>query len=138
MIRIGVSEMFPLTATLIDEINSIVCTGRTVLYEIRRQPGDIPTEPALSGVLVESNVIPGIYTVTLSINTIGTYLAYISCSEFVSYSEEIIVSLSLAGIKVPEIMSERYGAIKMLINNNNNIRMSTKAITPIMSTSIGV
>jgi hypothetical protein len=134
MIRVNVSETFSLTATLIDEVNGVVSTGNTVFYDVRQQPDDIPLSPILYGTLLESIVIPGIYTTILSIDKIGTYVAYITCLGFISYAERIIVS-TISG--VPKLISGGFGAINMTMNNNN-VRMSTKPIIPIMNTSIRV
>jgi hypothetical protein len=92
MIRVNVSETFPITVTLVDEFNGIPATGKTVLYDVRQQPNDIPLVPAMTGTLIESTVEPGIYTNMETINTAGTYLIYATCSGFLSNTEEVIVT----------------------------------------------
>jgi hypothetical protein len=140
MIRAGVSEIFPITATLIDEINSVVSTGNVVLYEIRQQPNDTPLTPILSGVFVESATTPGIYIATLVINEIGSYVVYVSCSGFTTSTEEIIieaVSTPFIGCNVPEVISESFGSINMTVTKDN-VRFSTKSFIPSISVSTGV
>ena len=92
MIRVNVSEQFPITVTLLDEETGEAATGQTVYYDIRRQPGDVSLSPAIAGVLPESSVEAGIYTTVSSIPTAGTYIVYATCSGFISNTEEIIVN----------------------------------------------
>jgi hypothetical protein len=92
MIRVNISETFPITVSLIDESSGTAATGRTVLYDIRQQPNDVSLVPTKTGILTESTVEPGIYTKMETIDTAGTYLIYATCSGFLSNTEEVIVS----------------------------------------------
>jgi hypothetical protein len=91
MIRVNVNEAFSITVTLIDETTGQVATGKTVYYDIRKQPGDLPLSPAVSGTLSESTVSAGIYKAMATIDTAGTYLIYATCSEFLPNIEEVVV-----------------------------------------------
>lgn len=88
MIKANVLEKFSLTVLLVDELEGIVATNRTVNYEIRNI-NEQPLAPQVSGVLNESTIEPGIYIGETSINTIGNYIAYITCSGFLPNVEEI-------------------------------------------------
>lgn len=92
MIRVNENEIFPITVALVDETTRKAATGKTVYYDVRRQPGDLPLTPIMSGVLTESTVEAGIYTGTRAIDTEGTYIVYATCSGFLSSTEEIVVN----------------------------------------------
>ena len=92
MIRVNENETFPITVSLIDEVLAIPATGKTVYYDVRELPGDLPLSPALSGTLPESPVEPGIYKTLASIDEAGTYVVYATCSGFIPNTENIIVS----------------------------------------------
>jgi len=92
MIRVDVNETFPIGVQLVDEVAGTAATGKTVYYDIRQQPGDVPLTPTLSGILPESTTEPGIYSTLISIDEAGSYINYATCAEFVSNSEEIVVN----------------------------------------------
>jgi len=138
VIRVNVSELFTITATLIDETTGLVYSDGEILYDIRQQPDDLPLSPALYGLLVESDIIQGIYSVTLSINEAGSYIAYITCSGFTPSIEEIIVDtvvISSPGCYTPEVISESFGSINLVVSSDN-IKLSTEVLIPIISTSV--
>jgi len=91
MIRVNINETFPIAVTLVDEILAIPATGKTVYYDVRQLPGDVPLSPVLSGTLPESPVEPGIYKTLVSIGEVGTYVVYATCSGFLASTEELIV-----------------------------------------------
>jgi hypothetical protein len=134
VIRAYASESFPITVALED-----ISSGQTVLYDIRQQVDDIPLSPPLSGVLPESDSIPGVYTTTVTIDEVGSYFVYVSCQGFLSEADEIIIEQSeevsfSPGCYVPEVISESLGSINMVINKDN-IRFSTKGFIPSISAS---
>jgi hypothetical protein len=92
MIRVNINETFPVAVSLIDETSGTAATGKTVYYDIRKQPSDTSLSPPAAGTLVESSVEPGIYNTLESINESGTYIIYATCSGFISNTEEVIVS----------------------------------------------
>lgn len=92
MIRVKISEIFPVTVSLIDETTGQVATGKTVSYDIRKQPTDTMLSPPVAGTLTESLVEPGIYNALESISEAGTFVVYATCSGFLPNTEEIIVS----------------------------------------------
>jgi len=92
MITVNVNETFPIVAGLYDEVTGSAATGKTVNYEVRRQPGDTALSPAVTGTLTESAVTPGIYRKNISISAAGIYLVYVTCTDFMSNVEEIIVN----------------------------------------------
>lgn len=133
MIRAYASEPFPITVALED-----VSSGQVVFYDIRYQIGDLPLSPTLSGILPESIDVPGIYTTMVSIDEIGSYFVYINCLGYLSDVEEIIVeqnTVSFSGCQSPEITSESFGSINIMINKDV-IRLSTKEFIPIVKVSI--
>jgi hypothetical protein len=92
MIRVNVNESFPVTATLLDEDTGLAATGQVVYYDVRKQPNDSSLDPPVSGTLTESSIESGIYKEVLSIEEAGTYLVYVTCSGFLTNTEEIIVN----------------------------------------------
>ena len=91
MIRINISETFPISVSLVNEITNSLDTGETVYYDIRDMSGS-SLSPPLSGTLTESTVELGVYSTTESIDTAGQYIVYCTCSGFASSSEEILVN----------------------------------------------
>jgi hypothetical protein len=91
MIRVDINEVFPIVVSLVDEETGYLAIGQNVNYDIR-YTDDSPLAPAISGVLVESTIQPGIYKTLESIPTSGQYIVYATCSGFVSNTEEIIVN----------------------------------------------
>ena len=91
MIRIDISEQFPILVSLIDESTGQLAIGETVYYDIRDM-NDLPLSPPTSGTLTESLVEQGIYRAEESISTAGGYIIYATCSGFVANTEEIIVN----------------------------------------------
>lgn len=92
MIRVNRNEQFPITVSLIDEIEGLPAIGRTVYYDVRKLPGDVALNPELSGILPESSVEPGIYKTLAQISEAGNYVIYATCSGFISNTENVIVN----------------------------------------------
>ncbi len=92
MITVNVNESFLLTVGLVDEETSTAVSEEQVYYDIRKQPGDVELATPVSGTLIESEVQPGIYSVTQTIDTAGTYIAYATCSGFITSTESITVN----------------------------------------------
>jgi len=93
MIRVCTNESFPIVVTLLDEETGQAASGKTVYYDIRRQPEDLSLTPAISGTLIESSIEAGVYkTAELqAINSVGSYIIYATCSGFISGTEELMV-----------------------------------------------
>jgi hypothetical protein len=91
MIRVDINEIFPIVVSLVDEETGYLATGQIVNYDIR-YTDDSPPVPAVSGVLIESTVQPGIYKTLESLPEAGQYIIYATCSGFVSSTEEILVN----------------------------------------------
>jgi len=91
MIRIDRGESFPITVALWDEDTGLNASGRTVYYDIR-DTSDNPLVSPLNGVLPESTTEPGIYRISLTIDTEGEYICYATSIGFYSSTEEIIVN----------------------------------------------
>ena len=91
MIRIDISEQFPIVVSLIDENTGQLATGQPVYYDIR-QMDDSSLSPPIAGTLSESSVEPGIYRSEESIPTAGKYIIYATCSGFISNTEDVIVN----------------------------------------------
>lgn len=91
MIRVDINEAFPVVVSLIDEETGQLATGQLVYYDIR-YVDDSPLIPAVSGILYESSVQPGIYKTTVSVPVAGQYIIYATCSGFISNTEELIVN----------------------------------------------
>jgi len=92
MIRVNVSESFPITVALLDEETGELTSGQEVNYDIRKQPGDTSLVPPLMGALSESTVEAGIYKSLVSVDTPGTYIIYATCSGFITSTEEVVVN----------------------------------------------
>jgi len=94
MIRVCTNESFPIVVTLLDEETGQAASGKTVYYDIREQPEDLPLVPPVSGTLVESTVEAGVYkTAQLqTVSEVGSYIIYATCSGFISGTEELMVS----------------------------------------------
>lgn len=92
MIRVNVSEYFPITVALLDEGTGELAPGHEVSYDIRKQPGDLQLSPPMEGILTESIVEAGIYKSLVSIGAPGTYLIYATCSGFITNTEEVVVN----------------------------------------------
>ena len=91
MIRVDISEQFPILVSLIDENTGELSPGQTVYYDIRRMD-DSPLSPPVAGTLTESTVEPGIYRGEESIPEDGRYVIYATCSGFISNTEEVLVN----------------------------------------------
>lgn len=91
MIRVDISENFPILVSLIDENTGQLASGQTVYYDIR-DINDDPLSPPLAGTLTESTVTPGIYRGEESIPDGGEYIIYATCSGFIANTEEVIVN----------------------------------------------
>ena len=92
MINTNIGQSFTLTSVLEDEATREISSGETVYYDIRKQPGDTALSPAVSGVLLESSVEPGVYKNYVTINEAGNFIAYITCSGFFPATEDIYVA----------------------------------------------
>lgn len=91
MIRVDISEQFPIAVALVDESAGVLATGQTVYYDIRDMNG-LSLVPPVSGVLVESAVESGIYSTTESLPDTGQYIIYATCSGFLTNTEDVIVN----------------------------------------------
>jgi len=91
MLRVDISEQFPILVSLIDENTGQLASGQTVYYDIR-QMNDFPLSPPVAGTLPESLVEPGIYRTEESIPLAGEYIIYATCSGFITNTEEVIVN----------------------------------------------
>jgi len=94
MIRVCTNESFPIVVTLLDEETGQAASGKTVYYDIREQPEDLPLDPAVSGTLIESTVEAGVYKTSelKTISGVGSYIIYATCSGFISGTEELMVT----------------------------------------------
>ena len=90
MIRITVSDVFPVAITLLDNTGNPV-TGENVLYDIRKTD-DTALSPPNNGSLLESTVSSGVYKQNLVIDTAGTYICYVTCSGYPTQTRNIIVN----------------------------------------------
>ena len=93
MIRVNISENFPVTVALLDENTGSLSSGETVNYDVR-DLNDSPLSPPISGTLTESSIEAGIYRASINIPTSGNYICYASANGFVASTEEIIVESS--------------------------------------------
>ena len=91
MIRVDISEQFPILASVVDESTGTLSTGQIVYYDIRDM-SDNPLSPPVSGTLTESVVEPGIYSTTESLSTDGQYIVYATCSGYITNTEDVIVN----------------------------------------------
>ena len=91
MIRVDVSETFPIIVSLVDESTGTLATGEAVTYDVR-DSFDNPLAPPVSGTLTESTVASGIYKTFISIPISGNYVCYAAASGYIANTEEIIVN----------------------------------------------
>lgn len=91
MIRVDISEQFPILVSLIDENTGQLAPGQTVSYDIRKMD-DLSLSPPITGTVPESTVEPGIYRTTESIPVDGRFTIYATCSGFITNTEEVIVN----------------------------------------------
>lgn len=91
MIRVDVSETFPIIVSLVDESTGTLATAETVTYDVR-DSSDNPLSPPINGTMTESTVASGIYKATATINTSGNYVVYASATGYNTNTEEIIVN----------------------------------------------
>jgi len=92
MIRVNVNEEFSITVTLLDEQTNQPASDQDVYYDVRKQPGDLPLSPTLSGILTESTIEPGVYKEMVSVSESGNYVVYATCSGFSANTEDIAVN----------------------------------------------
>jgi hypothetical protein len=133
VIRAYASEPFPITVTLDD-----IASGKIVFYDVRHQVGDLPLSPTLSGILPESDDVPGVYTTMVEIFEVGSYFVYTACSGYLSEAEEIIIEqyiASLLGCYVPEATSESFGSVSVVVNKSD-IKFSTEQFIPSIKVSV--
>lgn len=121
MLRVNSNEVFPITVTLVDEQEGILATGKTVSYDVRKQPGDISLTPPINGVLLESSVELGVYSDIASIEDPGIYLIYATCSGFITSTEEVIVNSE----NVVDIIEDD---LKPLIKQNRHFNISVEDV----------
>lgn len=91
MIEANKNELFPITVTLMDDLESSLVSGKTVEYDIRTVDDQF-LSPPVSGSLTESTVEGGIYKTEVSIPTAGSYICYATCSGFITSTEDIVIS----------------------------------------------
>ena len=108
MIRVQINESFPITATLVDESAGEAAVGETVYYDVRSKADDSVLSPPISGVLVESTIEGGIYSTMVSIPTAGNYVAYATCSGYLSNAEDITVDDYFAGDVLTAVHANRH------------------------------
>jgi len=92
MIRVDISEQFPILVQLVDEQTGSLATGETVYYDIRRASDDSSLIPAVAGTLPESTVEQGLYKTVESVPAAGQYIIYATCTGFLTNSEELVVN----------------------------------------------
>ncbi len=92
MIRADTNEILPIVAALIDEGTGDFVSGESVFYDVRHAEDDSELLPTISGTLVESSVKSGIYRTTISIPNAGAYICYMSCSDFLTGTEDLIIN----------------------------------------------
>jgi len=91
VIRADINEEFPISVSLVDEVDGTLVTNQVVKYDVRTI-NDTSLSPPLTGVLSESSVEPGIYTTDLAISSPGEYIFYATCSGFLPNTEEILIN----------------------------------------------
>jgi hypothetical protein len=74
MIRVDVSEQFPILVQLVNEQTGELAIGETVYYDIRQALDDSELVPPVSGTLTESTVEQGLYKNVESISEPGQYI----------------------------------------------------------------
>ncbi len=92
MIRVDISEQFPILVQLVNEQTGELATGEIVYYDVRRASDDTPLVPTVSGTLIESTVESGLYKNVDSVSEPGQYIIYATCSGFITNSEELIIN----------------------------------------------
>lgn len=90
MIKVNISEQFPIVVSLFDEATNALASGETVHYDIRRMD-DTPLTPPKNGLMPESTIEAGVYKKLVSIDESGAFICYATCSGFLTSTEEIIV-----------------------------------------------
>ena len=91
MIEANKNESFPITVSLFDELKGELISGRAVVYDIRTI-NDLPLAPTITGTLIESVVELGIYKTELSIPDSGSFTCYVTCSGFITSTEDIAIN----------------------------------------------
>jgi len=92
MIRVDISEQFPILVQLVDERTGSLATGETVYYDIRKASDDSSLIPAVAGTLSESTIEQGLYKIVEKVPVPGQYIIYATCSGFITNSEELVVN----------------------------------------------
>jgi hypothetical protein len=90
MIRADKGEQFPITVSLMEATGQSV-PGQIVHYDIR-DANDNPLSPTVSGTFIESSVEFGIYRIVENVGDAGTYIIYVTCSGFVTSTEELVIN----------------------------------------------
>jgi len=91
MIEANKDSAFLITVSLLDDFNSELISGRSVIYDVRTI-NDSQLIPSISGTFDESTVEAGIYKKELSIPQAGSFICYATCSGFVTSTEDIVIS----------------------------------------------
>ncbi len=89
MIRVNVSEAFPITSTIFDDQNNQI-SGETIQYEICYLD-DSPLVPPNTGTFLESTTASGIYIANIVVNIPGNFLCYVTCSGYPTSVKELVV-----------------------------------------------
>ena len=116
MIRVDVSESFPIIVSLVDESSGTLAGGQTVTYDIR-DLSDNPLSPPISGTLTESTVASGVYRTYVSIPLSGSYICYASCPDYLTNTEEILVNTENMYDLVKQIRHYNIGVEDVLRSN---------------------
>ncbi len=85
------SESFPMVVSLLDEETNSLATGKVIYYDVRNLD-DSKLSPPVSGTLTESSIEGGIYKTSMSVDFSGNYICYITCSGFLSNTEELVIN----------------------------------------------
>jgi hypothetical protein len=90
MIRVDISNIFPIAATVSDTNGNII-SGEDVYFDIR-YTDDTPLIPANIGIMHESTVASGIYKQDISIDIAGSFICYITCAGYPTTTKDIVVN----------------------------------------------
>lgn len=91
MIHVNKSEQFPLSVALLDTDGSQLISGKTIYYDVRDAADNALSTP-INGAFTESILEQGIYKAVTSIPDEGVYYVYITCSGYISHTEEVFVN----------------------------------------------
>lgn len=91
MIEANKGSAFPITVSLVDDLRGELVSNQVVTYNVRTI-NDVVLSPTVTGTLLESTVEEGIYKTELSINGSGSYICYVTCSGFITSTENIVIN----------------------------------------------